>query len=266
MWLPTRKVYQTIIGHARMNASDQDEYPDGIAELVVTALGTNGRHYLCWKTRSGAYRQHRHGLPETLDDWLFPSDGSTRHFPTLQVVLSGEESFWASDKDGQIRNAIPESARELQREKTPGHAPPIESLPQRRWRCAVGIDGCRDDEVEEEKYVDDCADAECRRVGGTEGAGQSTVTANPSSHVLQQRRNPQEPVQLQLPRESYQSQEQHRSGIPVHRRRGANGGALEPAVLHGVNAGVQLAGRGISHAREAVFHSTMPHVGGAEGR
>jgi hypothetical protein len=75
----------------------------------------------------------RHGLPETLDDWLFPSDGSTRHFPTLQVVLSGEESFWASDKDGQIRNAIPESARELQREKTPGHAPPIESLPQRRW-------------------------------------------------------------------------------------------------------------------------------------
>lgn len=75
----------------------------------------------------------RHGLPETLDDWLFPSDGSTRHFPTLQVVLSGEESFWASDKDGQIRNAISESARGLQLEKTLGDAPAAESLPQRRW-------------------------------------------------------------------------------------------------------------------------------------
>lgn len=31
--------------------------PDGIAELAVTALGTGGKFYICWKTPLGQYRQ-----------------------------------------------------------------------------------------------------------------------------------------------------------------------------------------------------------------
>lgn len=31
--------------------------PDGIAELVVTALGSQGSFYICWKTPSGEFRQ-----------------------------------------------------------------------------------------------------------------------------------------------------------------------------------------------------------------
>ncbi len=37
--------------------SDSSTESEGIAELVVTAIGTGGRHYLCWKTPSGSYRQ-----------------------------------------------------------------------------------------------------------------------------------------------------------------------------------------------------------------
>ncbi|KAI0019195.1 hypothetical protein F4780DRAFT_793691 [Xylariomycetidae sp. FL0641] len=99
---------------------------EGIAELVVTALGTDGRHYICWKTPSGEFRQQSHGLPPALKDWLFPADGSTRDFATLQVILSGDDAFFrASDKDGSVRSdddalATPEaSARErLRRRRT----------------------------------------------------------------------------------------------------------------------------------------------------
>ncbi|KAI0477531.1 hypothetical protein GGR56DRAFT_692188 [Xylariaceae sp. FL0804] len=85
-----------------------DDHDDGLAELVVTALGSSGSHYVCWKTHSGQYKQRSHGLPPRLEQWLFPADGGgggTRDFATLQVVLSGEDDFWASDRDGAIRSS-----------------------------------------------------------------------------------------------------------------------------------------------------------------
>ncbi|KAH9890178.1 hypothetical protein F4778DRAFT_375445 [Xylariomycetidae sp. FL2044] len=97
--------------------------PDGISELVVTALGTNGRHYICWKTNAGAYRQQSNGLPQILREWLFPPAGGTRDFATLQVILSGEGEFYASDRNGEIRSgarseAAAESQRQLRRALT----------------------------------------------------------------------------------------------------------------------------------------------------
>ncbi|KAI0104495.1 hypothetical protein F4814DRAFT_455779 [Daldinia grandis] len=86
--------------HSLANNTDDSE---GVAQLVVTALGSGGQHYICWKTHSGEYRQRSHGLPRRLEDWLFPVDGSTRDFETLQVILSGEDTFWASDRNGEVR-------------------------------------------------------------------------------------------------------------------------------------------------------------------
>ncbi|KAI5923484.1 hypothetical protein F4810DRAFT_669066 [Camillea tinctor] len=91
---------------------------EGIAELVVTALGTSGRHYICWKTHSGEYKQRSHGLPRRLQDWLFPADGETRDFETLQVILSGEDEFWASDKFGDIRSDSTDAQKQLRRSLT----------------------------------------------------------------------------------------------------------------------------------------------------
>ncbi|OTB10058.1 hypothetical protein K445DRAFT_323367 [Daldinia sp. EC12] len=84
--------------------ADNADDSDGVAQLVVTALGSGGKHYICWKTHAGEYRQRSHGLPRRLEDWLFPLDGSTRDFETLQVILSGEDTFWASDRNGEIRS------------------------------------------------------------------------------------------------------------------------------------------------------------------
>ncbi|KAI1421342.1 hypothetical protein F5Y12DRAFT_790047 [Xylaria sp. FL1777] len=97
-----------------------------VAELVVTALGTSGAHYICWKTNLGEYRQRSQGLPERLQEWLFPSDGTTRDFATLQVVLLGNDAFWASDKNGQIRNDDLDAPIQLRRALTfnGGSSPP----------------------------------------------------------------------------------------------------------------------------------------------
>lgn len=40
--------------HSLANNTDDS---DGVAQLVVTALGSGGKHYICWKTHSGEYRQ-----------------------------------------------------------------------------------------------------------------------------------------------------------------------------------------------------------------
>ncbi|KAI0888090.1 uncharacterized protein GGS22DRAFT_93195 [Annulohypoxylon maeteangense] len=98
-------------------ANDTSE-SDGVEQLVVTALGSCGQHYICWKTRSGEYRQRSNGLPKPLQDWLFPADGSTRHFETLQVILSGENTFWASDRNGEVRSEPPGPQQRLRRAMT----------------------------------------------------------------------------------------------------------------------------------------------------
>ncbi|PHH72097.1 hypothetical protein CDD82_6179 [Ophiocordyceps australis] len=93
-----------------VHADDQE------AEPVVTALGSGGRYYICTRTRSNEYKQHFHGLPKALEEWLFPADGSTRHLETLQVILIGDDGFWASDKDGELRS---KAGRPNQRLKRP---------------------------------------------------------------------------------------------------------------------------------------------------
>ncbi|KAI1736684.1 hypothetical protein F4680DRAFT_431416 [Xylaria scruposa] len=97
------------------NGVDHDE---DIAELVVTALGTSGTHYMCWKTNSGEYKQRSYGLPAQLQEWLFPSGGTTRDFDTLQVILLSDNAFWASDKNGEIRNDGPSPLSQLRRALT----------------------------------------------------------------------------------------------------------------------------------------------------
>ncbi|KAI0130064.1 hypothetical protein BJ170DRAFT_298673 [Xylariales sp. AK1849] len=84
--------------------------PNGIAELVVTALGTQGSFYISWKTPSGRYEQDSHGLPSELEEWLFPSSGRRRDFPSLQVVLGpGDGEFYASDCNGKVGRKAPEA-------------------------------------------------------------------------------------------------------------------------------------------------------------
>ncbi|KAM0816534.1 hypothetical protein AB5N19_02336 [Seiridium cardinale] len=93
---------------------------NSIAELVVTALGTQGSYYLCWKTKSGQYQQDGHGLPIELQDWLFPTTGPTRNFESLQVILGPREGdFVASDCNGRVERKVPEQLpRPLERART----------------------------------------------------------------------------------------------------------------------------------------------------
>ncbi|KAI0457016.1 hypothetical protein F5B21DRAFT_106507 [Xylaria acuta] len=110
------------------NGAGDDE---DISELVVTALGTSGTHYICWKTNLGEYKQRSYGLPAQLQEWLFPSDGTTRDFATLQVILLSDNAFWASDKNGEIRNDGPSSLKQLRRALT-FHDGSLSSTHQRR--------------------------------------------------------------------------------------------------------------------------------------
>jgi len=41
-------------------------------------------------------------LPEKLQEWLFPADGTTRHLPSLQVSFGSNDDFFASDTFGKI--------------------------------------------------------------------------------------------------------------------------------------------------------------------
>lgn len=81
-----------------------DDATDDVEEIVVLAFGAFERYYVCWKSLSGNYHQVSSGLPNTLHEWLFPEDGSTRDFGTLQVVLGQREEYFAYDKDGRISN------------------------------------------------------------------------------------------------------------------------------------------------------------------
>ncbi|KAI1777205.1 hypothetical protein F4818DRAFT_340874 [Hypoxylon cercidicola] len=107
-----------MLANILQSLTDDNSDSGGVAQLVVTALGSSGQHYICWKTHSGEYRQHSNGLPKTLQEWLFPADGSTRDFETLQVILSGEDSFFASDRNGELRSEPSGSQQRLRRALT----------------------------------------------------------------------------------------------------------------------------------------------------
>ncbi|KAI1374372.1 hypothetical protein F4677DRAFT_165489 [Hypoxylon crocopeplum] len=127
-------------------ANDADD-SDGVAQLVVTALGSCGQHYVCWKTQSGEYRQQSNGLPKPLQDWLFPADGSTRDFETLQVILSGEDTFWASDRNGEVRSEPSGSQQRLRRALTfSGES--LSPTSKRRTTRARGLSGGEGGDVE----------------------------------------------------------------------------------------------------------------------
>jgi hypothetical protein len=47
-------------------------------------------------------------LPPALRDWLYPTDGTTRDFASLQVVFGRGEEYFASDKHGKMEFKEPE--------------------------------------------------------------------------------------------------------------------------------------------------------------
>jgi hypothetical protein len=57
------------------------------------------RGYAAWTPADSA--ADGYDLPPTLKDWLYPDDGSTRDYASLQVVFGRGEEYFASDKDGK---------------------------------------------------------------------------------------------------------------------------------------------------------------------
>ncbi|KAF2271574.1 uncharacterized protein EI97DRAFT_487148 [Westerdykella ornata] len=60
-------------------------------------------------------------LPPLLHAWLFPPDGTTRDFATLQVVFGRREEYFASDKDGKVEYKEPDMSKNqdpVRREET----------------------------------------------------------------------------------------------------------------------------------------------------
>jgi hypothetical protein len=100
--------------------------PESLDDLVVCAFGAFERYYVCWKTKGGEYKQgaltHQqhldflmivpqldgYDLPPALRDWLYPTDGTTRDFASLQVVFGRGEEYFASDKRGKQEHKEPE--------------------------------------------------------------------------------------------------------------------------------------------------------------
>ena len=72
-----------------------------------------------------------HALPSALENWLFPADGSTRDFETLQVILSSEDAFYASDRYGEIKSETSDFERKLRRATTINLASP--AAENKRW-------------------------------------------------------------------------------------------------------------------------------------
>lgn len=46
--------------------STDENDPEGLKEVVVVAIGTGGRYYVCWKTHGGEYRQGETTNPQWL--------------------------------------------------------------------------------------------------------------------------------------------------------------------------------------------------------
>ncbi|KAI4616212.1 uncharacterized protein J4E87_008947 [Alternaria ethzedia] len=82
--------------------------PESLDDLIVCAFGAFERYYVCWKTKGGEFRQDGHELPPALKDWLYPTNGTTRDFASLQVVFGRGEEYFASDKNGKLEYKEPE--------------------------------------------------------------------------------------------------------------------------------------------------------------
>ncbi|KAF2739757.1 hypothetical protein EJ04DRAFT_559659 [Polyplosphaeria fusca] len=98
--------------YERLDQIPQDPSdPESLEDLVVCAFGAFERYYVCWRNRGGEYKQDGYDLPQSLQEWLFPPDGSTRDLATLQVVFGRGEEFFASDKDGKLECKEPEAKK-----------------------------------------------------------------------------------------------------------------------------------------------------------
>ncbi|KAI8935483.1 hypothetical protein NX059_008052 [Plenodomus lindquistii] len=95
---------------------EDPEDPESLADLIVCAFGAFERYFICWKTKGGDFRQDGHDLPPALRDWLYPRDGTTRDFPSLQVVFGRGEEYFASDKNGKLEFKEPEAKKPVEDE------------------------------------------------------------------------------------------------------------------------------------------------------
>ncbi|KAF2853190.1 hypothetical protein T440DRAFT_506045 [Plenodomus tracheiphilus IPT5] len=95
---------------------EDPEDPESLDDLIVCAFGAFERYYVCWKTKGGDYRQDGYDLPAALKDWLYPSDGTTRDFASLQVVFGRGEEYFASDKNGKLEFKEPEVKKPVEDE------------------------------------------------------------------------------------------------------------------------------------------------------
>ncbi|KAH7135736.1 hypothetical protein B0J11DRAFT_168566 [Dendryphion nanum] len=95
--------------YERLGQIPQDpEDPESLEDMLVCAFGAFERYYVCWKNRGGEFRQDGYDLPPALQEWLFPTDGTSRDFPTLQVVFGRGDEYFASDKLGKLEFKEPE--------------------------------------------------------------------------------------------------------------------------------------------------------------
>ncbi|OAL53979.1 hypothetical protein IQ07DRAFT_584574 [Pyrenochaeta sp. DS3sAY3a] len=102
--------------------------PESLDDLLVCAFGAFERYYVCWKTKGGMYRQDGYDLPPALKDWLYPIDGTTRDFATLQVVFGRGQEYFASDKYGKLEY------KETETKKPPDDEGKFEKTALRRSR------------------------------------------------------------------------------------------------------------------------------------
>jgi hypothetical protein len=75
------------------------------------------RRSLCLGTRTYLQMIDGYDLPPALKEWLYPADGTTRDFATLQIVFGRGEEYFASDKDGKLEFKEPEIKKPAEEEK-----------------------------------------------------------------------------------------------------------------------------------------------------
>ncbi|KAH8687312.1 hypothetical protein BGZ60DRAFT_521974 [Tricladium varicosporioides] len=79
-----------------------------VQNVICVAFGAFDKFYISWEDTDNQFHQECNKLPESLQRWLFPDDGSTRHLPSLQVSFGSNDDFFASDQFGKLssRDAV----------------------------------------------------------------------------------------------------------------------------------------------------------------